>query len=233
MNYRLRRIVLTAKLTVCVWFGLFSFCMPVHAQKAIDFAHEIVPILRKHCAECHAGDNRKGSFSINTRSEVLKGSENGPVLDIGKADASRLVELVLSEAEDERMPPEGKRLEKNEVDLLKRWIDGGMAWDDGFAFKAPAYEPPLKPRKPELPAARDGRTHPIDRIIDGYLAASELKTPDPISDPVFARRASLDLIGLLPETSSVAAFLVDDGAKRRAGCHNRGRAPCRLPHRKP
>jgi len=215
MTYRLRRIAQTAKLTVCVWLGLFSFCLSVHAQKAIDFAHEIVPILRKNCAECHAGDNRKGSFSINTRSEVLKGSENGPVLEIGKADASRLVELVLSEVEGERMPPEGKRLEKNEVDLLKRWIDGGMAWDDGFAFKAPAYEPPLKPRKPELPAARAGRTHPIDRIIDGYLAASESKTPDPISDSVFARRVSLDLIGLLPETSSVEAFLVDGSGKRR------------------
>ncbi|HUP77063.1 MAG TPA: c-type cytochrome domain-containing protein, partial [Pirellula sp.] len=111
MTYRLRRIAQTAKLTVSVWLCFFSLSLPVHAHKAVDFVHEIVPILRKHCAECHAGDNRKGSFSINTRSEFLKGSENGPVLDIGKADTSRLVELVLSEAEGERMPPEGKRLE--------------------------------------------------------------------------------------------------------------------------
>ena len=113
MTNRLRRIAQTAKLTVSVWLGLFSLCLPVHAQKALDFAHEIVPILRKHCAECHAGDNRKGSFSINTRSDLLMGSENGTVLDIGKADSSQLIELVLSEVEGERMPPRRETLGKD------------------------------------------------------------------------------------------------------------------------
>ena len=31
------------------------------------------------------------------------------------------------------------------------------------------YEPPLRPRRPELPPAVDGRDNPIDRILDAYL----------------------------------------------------------------
>lgn len=37
----------------------------------VDFAHEVVPILRKHCAECHTGDKKKGGLSMNTRASLL------------------------------------------------------------------------------------------------------------------------------------------------------------------
>jgi hypothetical protein len=33
----------------------------------VDFSHQIVPILREHCAECHAGDKKEGGLSINDR----------------------------------------------------------------------------------------------------------------------------------------------------------------------
>ncbi len=189
---------------------------PILAQSTIDFSHEIVPILRKHCMECHAGDNRKGSFSLNTRIELLKGSENGIAVESGKSDSSRLIELVTSDVEGERMPPEGPRLLKSELDLLKKWIDSGLTWDDGFAFQAQAYEPPLRPRIPELPEAREGRTHPIDRIIDNYLSTSKTPTPGPISDVTFARRVSLDLVGLLPDASKLDSFLANGDLRRAA-----------------
>ncbi len=209
-------IIHAASYASSLLFGLGACSQQLHAQKSIDFSHEIVPILRKHCAECHAGDKTKGSFSINTKAELLKGSENGPVLEVGKADASRIIEVVTSDMEDERMPPKGPRLQENEVKLLKRWIDSGVVWEDGFAFQAPAYEPPLKPRKPELPAARNGRTNPIDRIIDNYLAASESSMPSGISDATFARRVSLDLNGLLPESTELESFFANKASNRRA-----------------
>ena len=215
LDRTLRNSPLTTFLTSIV--GLIYIASPtILAQGPIDFSHEIVPILRKHCAECHAGANLKGGFSINTKSDILRGSENGVVIVSGKSSASRMMELLTSETEGERMPPEGARLTTNEVELLKRWIDAGLPWDDGFAFKAPAYEPPLKPRKPELPAARNGRTHPIDRIIDNYLAASDAPVPGPISQQAFARRASLDLTGLLPETDELVGFFKDRSTTARA-----------------
>ncbi len=216
MTIRLTSITQAATIAVALLFGLTAYPQQLSAQKPIDFPHEIVPLLRKHCAECHAGEKIKGSFSINTRAELLTGSENGPVLEVGKADASRIIELVTSDVEDERMPPKGPRLQKNEVELLKRWIDSGVSWEDGFAFKAPAYEPPLKPRKPDLPAARNGRTNPIDRIIDNYLAESESSVPNAIPDATFARRASLDLNGLLPDSTELESFFANKAANRRA-----------------
>ena len=189
------------------------------AQAPIDFSHQIVPILRKHCAECHAGDQRKGGLSINTRADLLRGSENGPVIDIAKSDASKLIEVIVSDVEGERMPPEGPRLSSEEVDLVKRWIAGGAAWEQGFAFKAPAYEPPLKPRKPDLPPVLAGHANPIDRIIDNYVATSKGASPyepKPISDSIFARRVAMDLNGLLLDSEKLDRFFADKETERRS-----------------
>lgn len=182
----------------------------------VDFAHEVVPILRKHCGECHTGDKRKGSLSMNTRALLLEGGENGVVLVPGQAAKSKLLESVLSADPDVRMPPKGDRLTPAQVATLRAWIDEGAVWTEGFAFKQPAYEPPLRPRQPTLPAARDGRTHPIDRVLDGWLAAKGAPTPPVADDATFQRRVMLDLVGLLPSAEEAAAFAADRRPDKRA-----------------
>ncbi len=148
-------------LDLCVSLCLLTQWMSqAAAQKPIDFSHDIVPLLKTHCVKCHAGDSKKGGFSFNTRGELLERKRNGPVVEPGKRADSRFIEVVVSTVEGERMPPEGERLTAKEVELLKRWVEQGVPWEDGFAFKRPAYEPPLKPRNPELPPPSDGRTNP-------------------------------------------------------------------------
>jgi len=181
----------------------------------VDFSHQIVPILREHCAECHTGDKKKGGLSMNTRADLLKGSENGAVIELGKSAKSKFIEVLTTKDEDSQMPPKGARLSPEKIALLKAWIDGGAQWDEGFAFKKPEYEPPLKPRRPVLAKAVKGRTNEVDRILDAYLAKSKLKTPEPITDAEFARRVYLDLIGLLPTPEALEKFLADKGKDKR------------------
>lgn len=191
------------------------FSALVASAAEVDFSHQIVPILREHCAECHTGDKKKGGLSFNTRADLMAGSENGPVIESRKSDKSKLIEVLVTKDDDSRMPPKGPRLSPEKIALLKAWIDGGAVWEDGFAFKKPAYEPPLKPRHVELPAALKGRTNPVDRILDAYLAKNKLKTPGAIADAEFARRVYLDLIGLLPEPEALEKFLADKRKDKR------------------
>lgn len=195
VNAGMRRLVLLSLFTS-------SLCQGA----GVDFSHQIVPILREHCAECHTGKQKKGGFSFNTREALLEGSENGPVVAPGKSAESVLLKVLHSTDPDEQMPPKGPCVPQAQVKLLQQWIDSGLAWEDGFAFQKPAYEPPLLPRSPALPAAVDGRTHPIDRILDAYLTAKKQPRPPRASDAVFIRRAYLDLIGLLPTESELTAF---------------------------
>ncbi len=186
------------------------------APAAVDFSHQIVPILKEHCAECHTGDKKKGGLSMNDRASLLKGSENGEVVAPGHAADSTFVKVLLSHDPDEQMPPKGARLSAEKVAVLRAWIDEGLVWEEGFAFKKPAYEPPLKPRRVVLPAAVDGRTNPVDCLIDAYLAKHRVERPAPVEDAVFLRRVYLDLIGLLPTASQVDAFAADKSPDKRA-----------------
>jgi Protein of unknown function (DUF1549)/Protein of unknown function (DUF1553)/Planctomycete cytochrome C len=181
----------------------------------IDFAHEIVPILRKHCAECHTGDSKKGGFSMNNRAALLEGGESGKSVEPGKATESYLLELIQSTDDELRMPPKGDRVSADELRLLKIWIDAGVKWDEGFAFKQPAYEPKLELAEVELPPAIDGRSHPIDRIIDLYQQGNQVARPKSLGDAEFLRRSSLDLIGLLPDVNAVDSFINDLRSDKR------------------
>jgi mono/diheme cytochrome c family protein len=197
--------------------ALSAAAIPAGAAAAkVDFSHQIVPILREHCGECHTGDKKKGGFSLNERVSTLAGGESGKAVIPGNAAKSPLIEAITTKDPDKQMPPKGARLSPEKVKLLREWIDAGVPWEEGFAFKKPAYEPPLKPRRPELPKAVASRANPIDRILDADLAKRKAPTPKPVDDATFARRAHLDLVGLLAEPEVLAKFLADKSPDKRA-----------------
>ena len=194
--------------------AVFVAIVPLAARSvhAVDFAHEIVPIFKQHCVECHGADEAKGGFSLNTRSLFLEDDAAVP----GKAAKSQFLKLIQETDLDKQMPPKGKpRVPAKQVALLKRWVDEGMPWEPGFSFGKTGWEPPLKPRVVELPPARSGREHPIDRLLDADLAKHKMVTPPIVSDAAFLRRASLDAIGLLPSPDELREFVDEKAIDKR------------------
>jgi hypothetical protein len=198
-----------------LFLGCCIFSATVYAapDDPLDFTHEIVPLLRRHCGKCHTGARKQGGFSFDTRRSLLLGGESGAAVKLGDSSQSALIERITSRDADLQMPPEGPRLSDAEVALIRRWIDSGLVWDDGFAFAKSNYEAPLLPRQVALPPARPGRDNPIDRLVDAHP-----NQPAPragISDREFARRVSLDLTGLLPTPEQLHEFLSNPPTTRR------------------
>jgi hypothetical protein len=193
-----------------------SLSLPVAGRadgpKAVDFAHDIVPLLRARCGECHTNGKQKGSLSLDTREAILKAGVAVP----GRSADSELFKRITSTDPGQRMPAKGRPLAANEVELIHAWIDQGLPWQAGFTFKTARYQPPLKPRRPVLPPAHAGRDHPIDRIIDRYYEAHHVTPPAALDDATFARRVYLDVIGLLPATSELNTFLSDQATDKRS-----------------
>jgi hypothetical protein len=186
------------------------------AAQGVDFAHEVVPILRKHCGECHTGDARQGGFSLNTREDLLAGGDIGtPGLVPGESATSELVARITSDDPDYRMPSEGEPLPPEAIAILKVWIDERAPWEPGFAFKGTAWEPPLALREISLPPAVEGRVNPVDRVVDTHLTSRGLPLPPRCDDRTFVRRANLDLVGLLPAPDRVEAFVADTDPEKR------------------
>ena len=188
--------------------------LPPPAGHKIHFAQEIKPILESSCIKCHGRGRTKGDFSIESRDALLKGGESGPALVPGKSAESHLIELVAGVDPDNVMPQKGKRLSPEQIGLLRAWIDQGASWDPSISFAKP---PPvnLLPRKSDLPAARKGVTHPIDRLLQPYYEAHRIKPSNAVSDRVFARRVFLDAIGLPPAPAELAEFLADKRPDKR------------------
>ena len=166
----------------------------------VDFAHEVLPILRQHCVKCHSNGTYRSGFSIDTRSSIL----NSGQVDSDSPDESELIQRLISPDPDYRMPPESDPLPAEQVATLRRWIGQGLPWETGFTFTDRTWVAPLAPRNVTLPP---GDGHPIDRLIDAYFARKKVTWPAPISDEQFLRRVYLDLIGLLPTPSERQRFL--------------------------
>jgi hypothetical protein len=178
-------------------FLMISGFVRAEPPKPIEFAHDIAPIIKARCAECHTNGTYKSSFSLDTRAEMLKKSAVVP----GKSAESDLIKRITSKDPEVRMPPKGERLTPKDVELFRAWIDQGLTWQEGFTFKANAYVPPLKPRRPALPPVRAGHEHPIDRIVDAYWAEHQVTPPDslggdgPAADAPARDAANNDLLG--------------------------------------
>ena len=173
----------------------------------MDFDKDVKPVLERRCAKCHAYGERKGGLSMETRESLLKGSENGKVVESGKTKGSLFLDLLVEEDEDDRMPQKADKMPNEEIALLKSWVKAGLPWQEGFAFRHP--KAPMVPRVVQLPPAKGETRNPIDRFLKPYFAKQGVKPPKPVDDRAFLRRTYLDLIGLLPTPEQYRVFAED------------------------
>ena len=201
----MHRWILLRLVAACGWLLL---C--VSSTEAIDFAHEVVPILKKHCVKCHGGSEAKGGFSLNSRDLFLESDAAAP----GDATSSYFLELIASTDPDLQMPPKDlPRVSDQEQQVLARWVNQQMPWTDGFSFAENTYQAPLLPRTVTLPGPPD--RHPIDQLLNSYRIDHGIKSTQRVSDALFLRRATLDLVGLLPTDEELKEFVEDVSADKR------------------
>ena len=97
-------------------------------DEAKHFHQQVLPILRNECFRCH-GEKDQGGLRLDSRALALKaGDSELPAIVPGKASASELMRRIRHESEDERMPPTGKGLTAEQIDILAKWIDAGAPW---------------------------------------------------------------------------------------------------------
>jgi mono/diheme cytochrome c family protein len=186
--------------------------LPPAAEHQVDFARELKPLFEASCVNCHGKGKNKGSFSLETRQSFLKGGESGLAAVSGKSDDSLVVRLVAGSDPENVMPKKGTKWTPQQVGLLRAWIDQGMLWDSHISFAKP--EPAnLKPRAVALPSGPEG--HPIDRLLAPFFRAKGIAPSPVVEDRIFARRAFLDTIGLLPSHQQLDEFLMDKSAAKR------------------
>jgi mono/diheme cytochrome c family protein len=173
----------------------------------LDFGRDVMPILSANCFSCHGADagNRKAKLRLDLRDEAVADRDGLPAIIPGNPDKSELMFRIMSDDEDERMPPAEKahKLSETQIDILRRWIASGAEYTPHWAFVAAKPQP--------LPVVRNSKwvQSPIDHFVLAKLEAEKLAPAAPASREMLIRRASLDLTGLPPSPEEVAAFAAD------------------------
>ena len=165
---------------------------PQDAGTAVDFTRDVRPILAGRCITCHGGVKRKSGLSFMFREGALAPAESGKRAIVpGKPDASELLRRVTIDGDD-RMPPKGDGLSKDEIATLRRWIEQGAPWEPHWAFR------PLS--APDLPTVKNAGwvRNEIDRFILARLEAKGLSPSPEAGRTTLIRRIALDVTGLPP-----------------------------------
>lgn len=165
-------------------------------------------IFVEHCFQCHGPDQQEGDLRLDQRQSAFSVAASGehPIVP-GHPEKSTLLQRVLSDDQDLRMPADGDPLSQEEVETLREWIAAGAEWpvDSGHW----AFQKPRRPALPEIVEA-DWPRNPVDHFVLSRLEAEGLP-PSPEADRrTLMRRLSLDLIGLPPRPEELDAFVADE-----------------------
>ena len=184
------------------------------------FEAKIRPVLVSHCYQCHSDSAKKtrGGLKLDSRSALLAGGDNGPVIVPGSAEKSLLFKAVSYHDKKLQMPPKGKLPDAVVADFRK-WIDMGAP--DPRVPKAAsyvqtkidlakgreywAYRSPKKPAIPTIRGSEWPRTD-VDRFILATLMQSKLKPVKDADARSLVRRLYFVLTGLPPTPEAVTTW---------------------------
>jgi WD40 repeat protein len=99
-------------------------------ESPVDFEREILPIFRNNCLACHNTTKAKASLNLETPKLILKGGDNGPGVQAGRAAESLIFKAAAHLDPELIMPPKDNKanasnLSPEQLALLKLWIEQG------------------------------------------------------------------------------------------------------------
>lgn len=196
------------------------------AQEKTTFDEHIFPLFQQSCLNCHNPDKAKGGLDLSTYAATMKGGSGGKIVEPGDV-ACKLVTVVLQTAEP-KMPPEGDKLASTSVDLLKRWIEGGLLENKSSSARKPT-KPKFETALRSDPAAKPDGPPPMPEhlllepaVLTSRAAAVHALAASPWA-PLLAvtgqrqvllhHTETLELVGVLPfpEGDPVSLAFTPDG----------------------
>jgi len=203
MASNLKKINLLAAALTC----LSAFC----SHAAVDFRHDVRPILADTCYKCHGPDanTRKADLRLDQRAGVLGEEASADLIHKNDAEHSELFRRIATSDQDDLMPPPetGLTLTSEQIATLRQWIDEGAHWPEDDRHWA--FIPPVRPEPPSVYASATIH-NPIDRFVAARLESAGLSPSPEAGKAALLRRVTFDLTGLPPTVDELTAFLADD-----------------------
>jgi len=199
------------------WVLLVAFCVIAwmtpsayaqSADKPVDFARHVLPVLSNKCFVCHGPDTKQGDLRLDSYEGATLDRDGSRGIDPANISESAILERIHSK--DDPMPPRKaeKKLTDEERELLTRWVKQGGKYTKHWAFVPPVKaQLPVKPQPAEQNITNKSQV--IDAFIEAQLSDRDLKLAPQADRATLARRAALVLTGLPPEREQLERYLAD------------------------
>ena len=187
---------------------LIGFIVSGPDVRADDIAGQARQLFAQKCFVCHGPDRdseaaQETDFRLDLRKVAL---DHGAIVP-GDAAASELIARVTSEDPDSQMPPpgHGTPLSKEDVELLRRWIQAGANYESHWSFR--------KLGKTQVPERADRRSseNPIDAFVLRRLGERSIQPSQQADKRTLIRRVYADSIGMPPSPEQFQQFIDDPG----------------------
>ena len=195
-------------LWVSMCCGNFSYSSEAkEPSEVVQFNKHIRPILSEKCLHCHGADKnaREADLRLDDPQIVQSDRDGLQVVAAGNPSLSELYRRITTDDVQLRMPPEdsGKSLNKNEINLIRQWIEQGGQYQQHWSFLAPV--------RPAVPSVQqtDWPRNAIDHFMLKRLEQVDLRLSPAADSATLLRRVTLDLTGLPPSLEEIDAFLAD------------------------
>jgi len=150
------------------------------AEEKVDFAKSVQGVFEARCIDCHGPKKQKGDLRLDKKETAL-----AEVIQPGNSGESELAKLISLPADHEDiMPNKGEPLTKEQIEVIKKWIDEGAHWPDGLvlvsakdraAAKAAANKLP-EPEIKEAPVS-DAEKAAIAKLSSGEGIGEKYSAP--------------------------------------------------------
>ena len=189
-----------------------------------QFENSVLPLLRKHCYECHSHEHEsaEGGLVLDSRHGWEVGGDSGPAVVPRNPEKSLLLKAVEYSDPELQMPP-GSRLAAGDIAILKRWIVGG-AFDprvgDALSLTSASDRNATEKSLWSLQSVADVEVpfvanekwiqNDIDQFILAKLSEQGLSPNSQADRFTLLRRATFDLTGLPPTLREIEEFVNDE-----------------------
>jgi len=159
---RSKLVIVVISGLACPFLGVVSVGLAADPPKAkVTYQDNVSQVFRSRCGTCHNPDKQKGGLNLDNYGSAMQGGGSGKVIEPGDAENSALF-LSVSHREEPKMPPNLPKIPDGEIELIRKWIEGGALENSGsvatvkakpkFEFKldpAALGKPAGKPAMPE------------------------------------------------------------------------------------
>jgi WD40 repeat protein len=190
------------------------------AKGAVNYKDHVLPILRKHCLNCHNADKSSSDLNVATFQALIAGGSSGEAIKPGSPDSSLLYKVMTHEGEP-KMPPKGPKASDSELAMIKTWIENGAPETAVGAAKTatrkvdfdpvavtsgkPKGPPPMPGKYPEVTLPKTERPHPVTALATSPWAP--LVAVAGHERVLLYHSESLKLLGTLPFPERIAHVL--------------------------